>query len=387
MLAGTSAVVGGGGEHGVRVRRAGRSDLERLVELEASFPGDRLKRSALVRLLGRDSAQVWVADAGGAIVADAVVLFRKGFASARLYSLVVQPASRGRGMARVLLDHAEAGARERGCVSMRLEVREDNTPAVELYRKRGYEVVGHTSDYYEDHSAALRMRKRFAAGGAHLLGVPYYPQTLDFTCGPAALMMAMRFHGYPVPLERWLELAVWREATTIFMLAGHGGCSAYGLAVAALRRGFRATVVTRDAEVPFVDSVRAPDKKDVMAIAHETFVRDLRGLGGQVELRDFSDRDLTLALQRGATPLVMLSGYRLYAEKVPHWVIVTGYDDEHIYLHDPNIPEGADRADSVHLALRRDTFDAVSRYGKRRHRSMVLVERWGKVTRRRPGNG
>ncbi len=81
-------------------------------------------------------------------------------------------------------------------------------------------------------------------------------------------------------------------------------------------------------------------------------------------------------------PVVLVSGYRLYEERVPHWVVITGFDDDHLYLHDPNVPEHAERADSVHLALRRDVFDAVSRYGRARHRSMVLIERWGKVIRR-----
>jgi len=383
------AAVGNGGDAGaeVRVRRATKGDLEALDGLERSFPGDRLRRSSLSRLLGRDSAELWVAEASGRVVGDAVVLFRKGFVSARLYSLVVLPESRRQGVARSLLARAEAGARERGAVAMRLEVREDNRTAITLYEKSGYEVVGRTADYYQDHSDALRMQKRFAAGGATVQAVPYYPQSLEFTCGPAALMMAMRYHGYPVPLERWLELALWREATTIFMLSGHGGCSAHGLAVAALRRGFRATVVTRDAEVPFLDSVRGDDKKDVIRIAHRTFERDLRDLGGRTELRDVTDRDVVEALKRGGLPLVMLSGYRLYAEKVPHWVVVTGFDADHLYLHDPFIPDGAGRADSVHLPLRRDAFEAVSRFGRRRHRAMVVVERWGRVSRRRPGSG
>ena len=383
------AAVANGGDAGtgVLVRRATKGDLEALDGLERSFPGDRLKRSSLSRLLGRDSAELWVAEASGRVVGDAVVLFRKGFVSARLYSLVVRPESRRQGVARSLLARAEAGARERGAVAMRLEVREDNRTAIALYEKFGYEVVGRTADYYQDHSDALRMQKRFAAGGAVVQAVPYYPQSLEFTCGPAALMMAMRHHGYPVPLERWLELALWREATTIFMLSGHGGCSAHGLAVAALRRGFRATVVTRDAEVPFLDSVRSDDKKDVIRIAHRTFERELRDLGGRVELRDVTDRDVVEALKRGALPLVMLSGYRLYAEKVPHWVVVTGFDADHLYLHDPFIPDGAGRADSVHLPLRRDAFEAVSRFGRRRHRAMVVVERWGRVSRRRPGSG
>lgn len=371
----------------VTVRPGERRDLDTLVALEQEFPGDRMSRAAMSRMLGRETAQVWVAVQGGEVVGDAIVLYRRGFESARLYSMVVHPSRRGQGVARALLEAAEEGARERGCIVMRLEVREDNAPAIALYRGAGYESVGRTSDYYEDHSTAIRMRKRFAKGGATVLGVPYYPQTLEFTCGPSALMMAMRYHGYPVPLERWLELALWREATTVFMLSGHGGCSAHGLAVAALRRGFQTTVVTKDAGVPFLDSVRDPEKKDVVRIAHTTFERELRGLGGHVELRDFRDSDVVEALQRGAVPIVLVSGYRLYEERIPHWVVFTGFDDDHLYLHDPNVPEHAERADSVHLPLRRDVFDAVSRYGRARHRSMVVIERWGKVSRRPLSNG
>jgi ribosomal protein S18 acetylase RimI-like enzyme len=115
---------------GVSVRRAVRSDLEALLELEMGFPGDRMSRSSLVRLLGRDSADVWVAEEGGKVLGDAIVLFRRGFESARLYSMVVNPAYRGRGIARRLLEAAEEGARERGAILLRLEVREYNATAI-----------------------------------------------------------------------------------------------------------------------------------------------------------------------------------------------------------------------------------------------------------------
>src|SRR5690606_19656391 len=267
---------------GFAVRRAERRDLAALVELEKGFPGDRMSRASLSRLLGRESAVVLVAESGGEVIGDAVVLFRSGFRSARLYSMIVSPEHRGRGVARALLAEAEAAARERGSVSLRLEVREDNRPAIALYESEGYEAVGAAPAYYEDGGGAIRMVKRFLPGSSTLLGVPFYGQTLDFTCGPACLMMAMRHHGYPVPLERWLGLTLGREAATVFVTSGHGGCSAHGLAVAALRRGFQATVVTRDAGVPFLDSVRSEAKKEVIALAHETFEREIKALGGRV---------------------------------------------------------------------------------------------------------
>lgn len=150
----------------VIVRRATRGDLDALARLEEAFPGDRVSRASFARFVDGATADVWVAELAGAVVGDAIVTYRSGFHGARLYSLVTGPAHRGRGVARALLDAAEAAAMERGCVSLRLEVRVDNDAAVKLYERRGYVVVGVTDDFYEDDSDALRMRKRLRSDAA-----------------------------------------------------------------------------------------------------------------------------------------------------------------------------------------------------------------------------
>lgn len=355
------------------MRRAAPRDLEALARLEAHFPTDRLERDALRRFLGRGSADVFVAEVGDDIVGDAIVLYRRGFRGARLYSLVVAPSARGRGVASELLDAAERGARDRGSVVMRLEVREDNEPARALYAKHGFEVAGRTADFYQDGSAAVRMRKRLREGEAVLAPVPFYAQSMDFTCGPACLMMAFAYLGADRVFDRSVELDLWREATTVFMQAGHGGCSPHGLAVAARRRGFDATVYSRDDGVPFEDSVRSPEKKDVIALAHERFAAELRREGGRVVIADFDDGTVIQALKRHEVPIVLVSGSRLYERRVPHWVVATGWDDEAIYVHDPFIPEGAERADGLHLPLARSEFAQVTTFGKARHRYLVVI--------------
>lgn len=368
----------------VRVRRAELADLDDVAALEAHFPSDRLSRRQLRHLLTRAHAEAWVAEVGGRIVGDAVVLFRRGFDAARLYSLVVAPDSRGHGVGSALLRAAERGAAERGCVSVRLEVREDNDAARRLYLRHGYEVVGHADVYYHDGADALRMRKRLRGDAPELAGVPFVPQSLPFTCGPACLMMAMRAFGDASPPDRAEELALWREATTVFLAAGHGGCSPHGLAVAALRRGHRVEVLARDAAVPFLDSVRDPDKKAVIELAHGQFTAELRRAGVPVRVGPFGLPAIDAALAADGIPILLVSGYRLYQEKAPHWVVITGTDDEHVYLHDPFVPEGAQRADGVHLPLARSAFERVATFGKARHRYLVVI---GPRRRRRRGVG
>jgi ribosomal protein S18 acetylase RimI-like enzyme len=355
------------------VRRATPEDVPALEALEHHFEGDRLARSALRHVVRAPTADVWVATSAGVVVGDAVVLYRRGFAAARLYSLVVHPELRGRGIARALLAHAEREAAARGSVAMRLEVRGDNHAAQGLYRAAGYESIGTTDAFYEDGSAALRMRKRFVSERAHLRVVPHYRQSLDFTCGPAALMMALRAVGWTVPFSQHEELAIWREATTVFMLAGHGGTSAHGLALAARRRGVRARVWVGDDEVPFLDSVRSAAKKRVIALSHAGFVERLADDPDAVRVGPFDERDVVAELRSGVVPLVLVSGWRLYGQRVPHWVVLTGWDDTHFYVHDPHVPEGTERADALHLPLPRRDFAAFARYGRARHKAMVLL--------------
>jgi predicted double-glycine peptidase len=47
------------------------------------------------------------------------------------------------------------------------------------------------------------------------LKVPFYRQNYDFTCGPASLMMAMKYFDKQLRLTKDLEIDVWREGNMI----------------------------------------------------------------------------------------------------------------------------------------------------------------------------
>lgn len=55
---------------------------------------------------------------------------------------------RRQGIARVLLQKACAGAEERKCEFITLEVRESNAPAIALYESEGFEKVGMRKNFY-----------------------------------------------------------------------------------------------------------------------------------------------------------------------------------------------------------------------------------------------
>ncbi len=147
----------------MRLRPARPGDIDALAELERYFPSDRLSRARFRYLLRHGHADIRVCEHDGALVGDAVSLYRRGTKIARLYSLVVHPGHQRRGIARLLLQAAEAAADARGCRELRLEVRPDNVPAIHFYQNAGYRLAGRIADYYEDGTEALRMSKRLVA--------------------------------------------------------------------------------------------------------------------------------------------------------------------------------------------------------------------------------
>lgn len=350
-------------------------DLERLLQLEAeSFDSDRLSRRSYLALLKRASATVLLAEYGHVLVGALVLLFKRGSAIARLYSLAVSREARGRGIGRTLLRAAEQTAFERDCAVLRLEVRVENTTARKLYESEGFVEIARIPRYYADGATAVRLeRSLWDEASSATAESRYYAQTLDFTCGSAALMMAMARLDPALSLDRRLEIRLWREATTVFMTSGHGGCGPYGLALAAHARGFNVTVYAPARGPMFVRGVRDPEKKTVIALVEEDFLDELALTPVRVQREPFRSQTLISHLRRGEAPLVLISLFRLHGEKGPHWVYVAGYDSHVFRVLDPmSRPK---RGCAAELSITHREFERMSRYGREREAAAVVLSR------------
>lgn len=365
---------------GEAVLRPGRvEDIPALVALEARcFDSDRMSRRSFHHMLTKAHGVLTVAEGPEGLRGYGLVLFHAGTSLARLYSLAVDSRARGQRLGERLLRAAEEQAVAEGCVAMRLEVRPDNAGAIALYERLGYRHFGVLPDFYEDHSAALRYEKRIAHGaGQTQLPVPFHRQNTDFTCGPASLMMAMQALDPAVVPDRHLELSLWREATTIFMTSGHGGCGPVGLALAAWRRGFDAEVWLSEEGPLFIRTVRDPRKKEVIRMVHEDFRNQARAVGLPIHHAPLTERGLVEAVEGGAVPLVLISQYRMHQEKAPHWVVVTGFDDHFIYFNDPDVDEDSHKTaiDCINVPIGRRDFDRMARFGRVGLRAAVVLRK------------
>lgn len=128
-------------------------DLPEILELEACFPTkerwseasweQELRGSRRTTLVARDARLL------------GVITFQDMGEAADLNRIVVRPDARRQGVADALMQAGLSTVGKR-CL---LEVRDDNLPAVELYRKHGFSTIHRRNDYYGAGADALVMER------------------------------------------------------------------------------------------------------------------------------------------------------------------------------------------------------------------------------------
>jgi hypothetical protein len=75
--------------------------------------------------------------------------------------------------------------------------------------------------------------------------------------------------------------------------------------------------------------------------------------------------------------IVLISGYLMFGNKVPHWVLAHGEDGRHIFIHDPWVEEeqGESIADAANVPVPFHIFDRIARFGSDGLRAAVILEK------------
>ena len=76
--------------------------------------------------------------------------------------------------------------------------------------------------------------------------------------------------------------------------------------------------------------------------------------------------------------LVLISQYRIYGDKIPHWVVVSGFDDRFVYVSDPDIGddhEPFNGSDCLSVPILRNEFDLMARYGRDKLQAAVFIDK------------
>lgn len=141
------------------LRRAGIDDIDAVMAvMAAAFDpayGEAWNRGQCLGILSLPDVWLSLAFTGPETAGAAgFALSRLLIDEVELLLLAVDPAHRGRGIGRALLDRERAAAGARGARRLLLEMREGN-PAITLYRAAGFGEIGRRRGYYRGPHGAL----------------------------------------------------------------------------------------------------------------------------------------------------------------------------------------------------------------------------------------
>lgn len=195
--------------------------------------------------------------------------------------------------------------------------------------------------------------------------VPHYEQQFDFTCGPACLMMVFKHFDPGYVMSRENETDLWRQSA----LAPLPPTSRYGLALAALRQGLKADILTNVSGIEYIDKTPARltgrDGRDWMKRFYgfaEAQFKERKGRAMDLGLTEkkvkrFGLEDLEGRLGEGALSILLTSARFFDDEDWAHWVVVAGVRGEKVFVNDP----ASGRAKG-HRVFTREGFSKINGY-------------------------
>jgi len=140
-------------------------DVEAVLEIDRAVFGPTAWTAELFWAELAQRSRTYLVAEPGAAGPEASVIGYAGLLvngpEADVQTIGVAPAAQGRGLGALLVSTLVEQARAAGATALLLEVRADNDPAANLYRKFGFERIGVRRRYYQPGDIdAVIMRKR-----------------------------------------------------------------------------------------------------------------------------------------------------------------------------------------------------------------------------------
>ena len=177
------------------------------------------------------------------------------------------------------------------------------------------------------------------------LEVPYYQQTHYATCGPAALMMVMKYWDKSLDLSKELEFDLWRQTRSFIF---KGGTFQFGMAKTAKKLGYN-TIIYQKTKL----SSYKKNWKFLFDLFEFFISFKSRALKIPIIYNKEGIDIIIEALENKIPPLVLINLEPISGENIFHWVVVTGINDEKIFFNDPDFSERS-RKD---ISVEKETFN------------------------------
>lgn len=175
------------------------------------------------------------------------------------------------------------------------------------------------------------------------LEVPFFRSETDADCGPLALKMVLAFFGRDVSFEEIARRERRLDSGMVWSL---------GIAVAARERGYKVEFYSSE-NFSLDDGIDFYEKyaDDRARLVLEGLKREAGRLG--ILKGDLSFDVLLEKVTAGSVPIVLINWFVLAGKDgfSGHFVPVTGYDEEFVYIHNPGLA-----SPMAHMPVRRELF-------------------------------
>ena len=176
------------------------------------------------------------------------------------------------------------------------------------------------------------------------LKVPLYRQTTDFTCGACATLMVWRYFDSNVQLSKRNEFLIWTEIVGLpFKFS-----SPYRIAEFFMKQGFETKLLMKQEinskDITILECCRVePAERKLFLDFFQAYNRILKSRVTSAILdRKPTMSDIKKALSNHSPIIALVDSHYTATDKgvrapshLPHWIVVTEYDDKRFYVNDP----------------------------------------------------
>ncbi len=139
-------------EDKITIENISARQLEKLYQIEKQcFNQEAFSKQQISYLLSDYNAISYAAYVNGELAGFIIgrIDVERNQIAGHILTIDVVPKHRRKGIAQKLIAEIENTAKQHGATECRLEVREDNTSALNLYHKIGYEKIAKLENYYQ----------------------------------------------------------------------------------------------------------------------------------------------------------------------------------------------------------------------------------------------
>jgi len=192
--------------------------------------------------------------------------------------------------------------------------------------------------WQDKNSLELRQEEEYAR-----LEVPLYRQMTDFTCGACAALMVWKYDR-KVQLSRRNEFLIWAETIAL----PYKFSSPYRITAFFIKKGFETKLIMEQRPISIgktplecyqVDPAERKLFLDFFKAYNEILKRQI---ASAILDRKPTLPDIRRALINRSPAILLVDSYYTLKGRgaqnpphQPHWVVVTGYEDEKFYINDP----------------------------------------------------